>query len=389
MTVEWFDLGLRLHAAHTAQPAPRLTHSPIVTGHAPVAVRATHDGTTTTVTAATADHAPATATNRDALDLLADLGASITAPEPVTLLTDTTETLPALRRLSDLSRPGHSTEATAAYIGWCLDRADFPTGRAVADLIAAARARWALGTAPTAETNPATWRSWLNITDPSATGLLDLHAAITTAPALPSLTDLEEDDLYAYSRAQADHANQIDWRGPDARARAALGLRSRCDAAEVYDSALLTDPAHRSRGVHTGHVITGTADAHPDRRTFTVRADRLDARTRPGHDVTGWTGTPTTPGETLTGTVTATHADGDTLVLTIKHATAAETPNPGDPITLHDLPVTPASQRWRRKRFGGLYKARRSWLTTGRQPEPTRRDVPLDVLVAGADDEEA
>lgn len=386
MTAEWFDLGLRLHAARTGTPAPRLTHSPIVTGYAPVAVRATHDGATTTVTAATADHVPATATDHDALDLLAALGAHITAPEPVTLITDTPETLPALRRLTSLSRPGQSTEPTAAYIGWCLDRADFPTGRAMSDLVAAARTRWALGTAPTAETNPATWRSWLNIADPSTTGLLDLHAAITAAPALPGLADLEEDDLYAYSRAQADHADHRDWRHPDARARAALGLRSRCDAAEVYGSALLTDPAHRRRSVHTGHVITGTADDHPDRRTFTVRADRLDARTRPGHDVTGWIGTPTQTGPALIGTITATHADGNTLVLTVKHSGASTTPAPGDAITLHDMPVTPAGQRWRRKHFGSLYKARRSWLTTGRNPEPTRRDVPLDVLVAGAHD---
>jgi len=39
-----------------------------------------------------------------------------------------------------------------------------------------------------------------------------------------------------------------------------------------------------------------------------------------------------------------------------------------------------------RSRYRRLYAARRSWLTTGRTPTPSRRPVPLEVLIAGADE---
>ena len=45
----------------------------------------------------------------------------------------------------------------------------------------------------------------------------------------------------------------------------------------------------------------------------------------------------------------------------------------------------PHRQRAGRKTYRALYSARRSWLTTGRTPTATRRPVPLDVLVAGAE----
>lgn len=57
-------------------------------------------------------------------------------------------------------------------------------------------------------------------------------------------------------------------------------------------------------------------------------------------------------------------------------------------LPLHPAPPNPFSQRNGRARYRRLYGARRSWLTTGRTPVPSRRDVPLEVLVAGAEDDD-
>ena len=56
-----------------------------------------------------------------------------------------------------------------------------------------------------------------------------------------------------------------------------------------------------------------------------------------------------------------------------------------DPITLTPAPPSPARQRSGRKNYRDLYNTRRSWLITGRTPTTSRRPVPLDVLIAGAE----
>src|SRR5699024_776165 len=137
-------------------------------------------GDQVTLTATAPGHTSRTATGRDGLDLLGSLGATIAAPAPSTLVTDDPATLGTLYRLA-LSAPHDSDQdAVAAHIAWWRDRADFPGGRAVADLLAACRTRWVLGTTPAAEKHAATWRSWLGISDDSTTGLLELHARLTT-----------------------------------------------------------------------------------------------------------------------------------------------------------------------------------------------------------------
>lgn len=59
-------------------------------------------------------------------------------------------------------------------------------------------------------------------------------------------------------------------------------------------------------------------------------------------------------------------------------------PQGGDVTTLHTAPPSEHMQRHGRGAVGRLYGSCRSWLATGRTPTPTRREVPLDVLVAGA-----
>ena len=385
MTVEWFDLGQRLRAADDGTVVPRLLLAPLLPVTHPIAVRATTTGPRATVTATIPGAAPATATGPDALTLLGTLGASITAPSPPTLVTDQPATLGILHRLALTAAPGTPADDVAALIAWWRDRADFAGGRAVVDTLTGCRSRWVTGAAPEDENRPSTWRTWLGETDDSLIGVLRIHELLTTGVPLPFLHLLAEDDLYAYTTAQTEHGDGFDWRRPDTPSRAALGLRARCDAADLIAAALLSDPLHRLRAVHTGHVVTGTADPLGDRLKRTrLTCARLDSRLRPGTAVTGWVGGPETTAAPFSATVTAAEVEHGQLVLTLSGVTG-HAPGPGQRTTIHPAPPSPTRQRAGRRSYRALYAARRSWLTTGRTPTPTRRDVPLDVLVAGAE----
>lgn len=387
MTVEWFDLGQRLHAARTGQPVARLAHAPVVAGPVPVAVRARLDGNRVSVAVATPGTPPVTGTGPAALEVLGAAGVTLAAERAATLVTDDPATLPLLGRLALSARRDDDHDTVGAHIAWWRDRADYPTGRAVVETLDACRARWTLGVAPDAERHPATWRRWLGITDDSVTGLLELHDRLTEGDPLRWLDVLTEDDEYAYATAQSEHSDGFDWRRTDSTSRAALGLRSRCDAADLYAAALLTDPVYRRRAVHTGHVVTGTArPVGGQLGRLEVVCGRLDARLRPGNDVTGWAGTPgTTGGPTFTGTVSAATVRGGNLVLALTGTSRIGAPVSGAPVTLIPASPSPSWQQKSRRSYRALYSARRSWLTTGRTPTPTRRPVPLDVLVAGAE----
>lgn len=385
MSVEWFDLGQRLNAADTGHAVPRLLHAPLLPVTRPVAVRATSTGARVTVAATVPGSTPATAHGPEALTLLASLGASITAASPPTLVTDHPATLGLLYRLALTTTPGTPGDDVAALIAWWRDRADFPGGRAVVDTVTACRTRWVTGQTPEHEAQPGTWRNWLGIGDDTPSGVLRVHELLTAGPPLTFLTTLAEDDLYAYSTAQSEHGDGFDWRRPDTPSRAALGLRARCDAADLYAAALLTDPLYRLRAVHTGHVLTGTADPLGDRLKRTrLTCHRLDSRLRPGTAVTGWVGGPETHTSPFSATVSAAEVEHGLLVLTLSGVTG-HAPVAGDRATIHPAAPSPARQRAGRRSYRALYAARRSWLTTGRTPTPTRRDVPLDVLVAGAE----
>lgn len=386
MTVEWFDLGQRLYAARTGQPVARLAHAPIVNAPRPVAVRARRDGDQVRITAGVEGVEPAHATGPAALDLLGTLGVTVASDTAATLVTDDPATLPLLHRLARTAHPDTDLDAVAAHIAWWRDRADFPGGRAVVETLDACRTRWLLGTAPESERAPTTWRRWLGITDDSVTGLLDLHAMLGDGDPLQWLDALADDDEYAYGRAQTDHGDGYDWRRPDSTSRAALGLRSRCDASDLHAAALLTDSIYRRRALHTGHVVTGTAHPLGDKlRRVEVTAARLDARLRPGNDVHGWTGPPASSGPAFSATIASATVRAGRLVLTLSGTTGTGAPSDGATVSLIPQPPSLSRQRQGRRTYRTLYSARRSWLTTGRTPTTTRRPVPLDVLVAGAE----
>jgi hypothetical protein len=352
-----------------------------------VAVRARLRGGTVTVTAASRDADPRTATGDDALALLGDLGVRMSAESWCTLVTDDPATLPTLTRLARSADRDGARGDVAAHLGWWADRADFPGSSAVVALVAAARARWVTGCVPDAERHAGTWRTWLDVPDDGCGGLLTLLDRVQEARPLPLLDTITRDDGWAWQRAQSEHADGWDWRKPDTISRAAMGLRTRCDTADLYAAALLDDPLFRRRAVHTGHVVQGTADVVPDARNrVTVTCARMDARLRARSAITGWPGAPGDRDRTrFSGTVADTGMVAGRLVLTLSGVTSNK-PSGGEPVTLAPATPNPHTLTSGRHRYRQLYGTRTSWLTTGRTPAPNRRDVPLDVMVAAADD---
>lgn len=174
---------------------------------------------------------------------------------------------------------------------------------------------------------------------------------------------------------------------PETIARAALGLRSLCDATDLHAAALLGDPLHRRAAVHSGHVTVGTSTAvEGKRKCLTLTSDRLDSRLRAGEAVQGRVGGPLSNEPVFTGTVRESEVEGGRLAVLIDGVTGAG-PKAGETVSVHQAPPNAHAQRRGRGSIGRLYATRRSWLATGRAPQPTRRDVPLDVLVAAADND--
>lgn len=381
MTVEWFDLGQRVYAATHGHVVDRLVHAPIPAPRRPVAVRAhVHNGTVH-VAAADPDTPERTATNGDALGLLYSLGVRITAPHWRTLVIDDPATLTVLSDLARNAVHDGLEGDVAAQIGWWLDRADFPGTSAVIDLLRACRARWITGRIPADEQRASTWREWLHIPTDHCDDTLAMLERVTDGPPLPGMDVITKDDAWSWQRARDAHGDGLNWRTPDTRARAALGLRSRCDAAELYDAGLLADPLFRRRAVHTGHVITGVVTEHPTTRRVRVSCDRLDARVREGAALIGWVGPPTAHAEhPFNAMVVATAVQAGRLTLDLTMGPAVN-----ESVTLHAAPPNPAATARARRDYAVLYSARRSWLTTGRDPTVTRRDVPLDILIAAAE----
>lgn len=385
MSVEWFDLGARMRAASTGEVVPRLVHAPVAAPSHPVAVTVKGRGASAVFDVASQAGTDIT----DALGVLGTLaghGVSVVADSPATLLVDSPG---ALAALAQVAREADPDCPVAAHVGWWLDRADFPGGVAVLDVTAACRARWVTGLPPEAERLAGVWREWLGVREAGSAGLLALGRIVSDGALLPEVTVLGEDDAFAFGAAAEGFGAGRDWRRADTTPRAAMGLRSRCDAADLYAGALLGDRLWRRRAVHTGHVVVGVGTARADDalKRVDVRSTRLDARVREGQEVAGWIGGVDRKGPVFSGRVDGTRVERGRLVLTLLdvRGTSGLT---GVPVVLHERLAQVWSQRRQRASMRALYSARYSWLSTGRVPVVARRDVPLDVLVAGAEDEQ-
>jgi hypothetical protein len=234
VTAEWYDLAQRLAAARTRAPVARLAAAPVPRISNPVAVRARQRRDGIMVTAAAPGHPETAASGPDALALLHALGVRITAGSWRTLVTGDTSTLPALQALACLAGRDGPQADTAAHLAWWADRADFPGSSAVVRLTACCQARWITGTGPDAEKTLGTWLTWLTVSGSGCPAMLALLDRVQAGAPLRLLEWAERDDAYSWGLAKRSHAAGRDWRQPDTTGQAATGLRSRCDATELY-----------------------------------------------------------------------------------------------------------------------------------------------------------
>jgi hypothetical protein len=392
MSVALFDLGQRLRAAAESRPIARCAFAPVLPPIDPVAVTVTGSGERALVQAADGMRV-ATGSGLEALSALAELGVSV-GPDPRTLVVPDRD---ALSRLLELAQEAEATSAcagTAAVVGWWAQRADHPGTGAVLDVTSACSARWVLGVPPIHERELAVWRQWHFVTDRGPRGLLELAEVVSAGTALPGLEAFVEDDRASWNAFVAritDPKSRWDWRRKDSRREAALGLASRCDAAELYESLRLGDPLVATRESFGGTVVSGIVTALPSRSVVEVTLDLLACRLREQTAVEGFAGYPrdlppalvATP--LLRGRVTATKVTIDErLVVTIGDAVLRSVRS-GQRVTVRPRSIDPHQQRSGRQELHRRFAGRRSWLSGGSPPAPRRREVPLDVVIAAAE----
>ena len=392
MSVGLFDLGQRLRAAVDARPVARSAFAPVLPPVAPVAVTIRGSGDSALLRA-TDGLRQVAATGPDALSALRELGVTASSDYRTLVVADRA-TLTHLLELAYAVNSSSEYADTAAVIGWWSQRADHPGTGAVLEVAAACSARWVLGEPPDYEGEVAVWRRWLGVADPGPRGLLALAASVSTGTTLPGLDALEEEDRVtwdAFVARMTDASFGWDWRRRDSRREAALGLASRCDAAELYESLRLGDPLVATRESFGGTVVTGIITALPARSVIEVTLDQLTCRLRERSSVEGFAGYPRDLPPALTSTplvrgqVTATRAtQQEQLVITVGDAVLRSI-SIKQRVTLRPRSIDPRQQRSGRQEIHRRYAARRSWLSGGAAPTPRRRDVPLDVVIAAAE----
>jgi hypothetical protein len=394
VSVALFDLGQRLRAATFARPVARSTFAPVLPPIDPVAITLTGTGDAMLVRA-TDGTRMTTASGSGALSALAELGVSI-GPEHRTLVTADRDTLSRLVELARATDPASSSAASAAVVGWWSQRADHPGTGAVLNVSVACSARWVLGVPPENERQVSVWRTWLGIADTGPRGLLELAALVSAGETLPGLDTFAEDDKLSWESDVArlsDPKTSWDWRKRDNRREAALGLATRCDAAELYESLRLGDPLVATRESFSGTVVSGVVTGVSARTRIEVTLDHLACRLRENAAVEAFPGYPRDVpagdgrGPWLHGRVAATRVTTDErLIVTVTDAVVRPGPaRVGQRVTLRPRSVDPRQQRSGRHELHRRYAARRSWLSGGSPPVPRRRDVLLDVVVAAAE----
>lgn len=390
MTVEWYDAGLRLHAAAHSRLASRMRGRPFGDVSDPIAVRAVRvDGTVRSDVATRGQHQRTVHGDAGVLCALGAAGASITR-RPCTLVTDDARTLAVLAEVAARHPANGRYGDVAAHVAWWADRTDFPGTSAVVNVVDACRLRWMPADVPGGDRSVAAWRRWLGVEDASVAGVLALLDRLAASGVgLGYLDRIAEDDEHVWNELRRAYPTESGQGGRESIARSAVALQARCDAAEMWQASLLADPLWRRRAVHTGDVVEGIASHTADTSTIEVACKRGDARLRT--DTRVWVGNGdvrTDPARLGSGTVLSTDMVAGVLRLTIHVVRRNTVVADGSPVTL--TPVLMANLNalaTNRKRLTRLY-ANHEWLPAGFTPTAHRRDVPLDVVIAAADPDE-
>jgi hypothetical protein len=396
MSVEFYDLALRMRAAQEHRPLPRAYYAPVSVPRRPIAVQITGARDGAHFCAATDADTVAVIgrlTPEAVLSGLRSLGVDLQDDEPRTLLVPT---LATLRRLSRLARgmDGRSPLAEqAAVIGWWEQRHQHLGTAAVLALPEVCARRWVLGVHPDHERAVQPWVRWLSIPGRGPAALLQLAERAAEGSPLPGLEHYTEDDQWSWTALARRVAGGRPWHSPDTPAEAAIGLAGRCDAADLYTSLRLADPLVAAREVHTGNVITARITAMTRRGQLTLTSHQPMCRLRPETEVQGWIGEAwqaPLPGDPTSvrlrgARLSAVSIDATrTLTLTLAGARFSATPQLGTAVSLRARAVDPHQQRHGRRNLSSLYRRPDNWLR-GRPRRPWNQPVPLDVAIAAAD----
>jgi hypothetical protein len=170
--------------------------------------------------------------------------------------------------------------------------------------------------------------------------------------------------------------------GRDSAQAAALGLRSRSDAAEFWARALLDDPCWAVRARFDGRIVVATVQAIQGRNVRLV-ARQTACRYRPGTKLALRRGQGADVATEMTSA--AMSADGS-LVIGVDTHRAATKLAVGQRVEMVPTAVSLAQMARGRTNMAQRYRLA-AWTRDSRVDPPViRRDVPLDVLVAAADD---
>ncbi|MDN5767415.1 MAG: hypothetical protein L0H96_18185 [Humibacillus sp.] len=377
---------LRAHAIGAATPITRF--SPIVPAHNPLVittggqgeVHLHHDGS---------DYLAAEPSELTAL--LATMPVRADSSRHPVLVVDGAHTLRTLAAvITDPDLPRES----AAGLDWLIQRAEHPGSTAAYVLSRDLRRRWITGTHPTARLALADWSRWLGVTPGStpARDALTLVEALAQGHTLSGLLDFTEDDTYSWERLGKGLQN---WRARDSRASAALGLLSRSHAAELYDSLSYGDPLVADRQTRTGTILeTVVLEADHTAHIVTVETTSTLNRHRVGSRLQAWAGDAAQAADPA-GSQALTSAvltqievtPGGTLRLTLSETVAPARPSVGEHLTLRPKAADPWHQRKYRATYAAHYRTPGNVFSRRQQIPTTRRTVPLDVVVAAADQE--
>ncbi|MCV6991870.1 hypothetical protein H7I87_02965 [Mycobacterium timonense] len=390
MTVEFYDLAQRLYAAQVGQPVLRVARPLFTLSADSLLVHASRDGDTVSATIATITGPAVTVTGAAAvMAALHAAGARFDGETARQLVVPDAATMTVLAGAARALRlDGDRAVAEAsAVVGWWLDRTGYPGTGAVINLLAHSRQRYITGGVPGDERAAAYWRRVFGVAEGVA-GLGQWAAILASGEPIDSLAPVLEDDHYTYRSAGKRFSDGGDWTVPDSPATAALGLRRRCNAAELWESVLLEDRLWRHRAVHTGTVTGGVVVDHTGTR-FTVACERMDSRLREGAQVRGWPNGIDSFDRSwpFVGEITATEAIDGALHLTVSGVRAEARPNAGEWVSL--MPAAPNSRRVNSDLYNyrRLLTSKESWITAGKTPGRFSREVPLDVLIAAAETE--
>lgn len=371
----------RLRARATGTPTPVAAVAPVLVPTDPTTI-ADDDGEHMVVhTRESSTRVPDT----ELLDHLREQQIATRGEAHRSLIIDTPATLIRLRRIVD---QGRHQPVAAAVLDWWLQRSEHPGSGACYVATSAARARWVTG--ELTEDQLDTWARWLALpqTCPAARAHAVVHAA-AAGTTLEGLLDCHTSDSYSWQRLNRRNLTR---HHPESRRDAAIGLTTRNQAAEHYQSLRLGDPLVAQQAVREGH-LTHAVITDLDRAEATVRSTSGACRLRPGAKVQAWAGLAqdagTAPLALRTAVVTHVGISADSTHLQIvlsdlaglRSGTAV-----GDTITLRPAPVDPFQQARLRTQYVRRLQDGRNWLTRPGTPPLTRREVPLDVVVAAADD---